>query len=90
MCHNMIIGARVAREMLEAGEYENVVSKWATEARRRGENSKFFKLWQEETNAGRGPKALEKLPPDERTPWQKLWQDVDALLAKTQEKKEDA
>jgi hypothetical protein len=61
MCHNMIIGAEVAREMLEAGEYENVVTKWATEARRRWENSKFFKLWQEETNAGRDPhKAFEE------------------------------
>src|SRR5436189_4628023 len=48
MCHNMILGAEVAREMLAAGEYEDVVSKWATEARRRWESSKFFKLWQEE------------------------------------------
>jgi hypothetical protein len=55
MCCNMIIGAQVAREMLEAGEYENVVSKWAGEARRRWENSKFFKLWQEEQKAGRDP-----------------------------------
>src|SRR5207245_2829133 len=43
MCHNMILGAQVAREMLEAGEYADVVSKWATEARRRWEQSKFFK-----------------------------------------------
>ncbi len=35
----------------------------------------------------RNPKALEKLPPDERDAWQKLWKDVDALLAKTREKK---
>src|SRR5437764_13691051 len=52
MCCNMILGAQVAREMLEAGEYENVVSKWADEARRRWEDTKFFKLWQEETKAG--------------------------------------
>ena len=51
--HNMILGAQVAREMIEAGEYENVVSKWAAEARRRWENSKFVKLWQEEVKAGR-------------------------------------
>ena len=31
-CHNMILGAEVAREMIEAGEYEDVVSKWAAEA----------------------------------------------------------
>jgi hypothetical protein len=44
MCYNMILGAQIAREMLAAGEYEDVVSKWATEARRRWEQSKFFKL----------------------------------------------
>jgi hypothetical protein len=60
MCYNMILGAQVAREMIEAGEYEDVVSKWAEEARRRWEDSKFFKLWQEEQNAGRDPhKAFE-------------------------------
>jgi hypothetical protein len=52
---NILIGAQVAREMLEAGEYEDVVSKWAAEARRRWEAGKFFKLWQEETKAGRDP-----------------------------------
>ena len=56
MCHNIILGAQVAREMIEAGEYEDVVSKWADEARRRWEESKFFKLWQEEKRAGRDPK----------------------------------
>ena len=55
MCHNIILGAQVAREMIEAGEYEDVVSKWAVEARRRWEESKFFKLWQEEVQAGRDP-----------------------------------
>jgi hypothetical protein len=55
LCHNMILGAQIAREMIEAGEYEDVVSKWAAEARRRWEESKFFKLWQEELKAGRDP-----------------------------------
>src|SRR5262249_52976342 len=55
MCHNIILGAQVAREMIEAGEYEDVVGKWATEARRRWEDSKFFKLWQAEQKAGRDP-----------------------------------
>src|SRR5580704_8317268 len=60
MCHNIILGAQVAREMIEAGEYEDVVSKWAAESRRRWEKSKFFKLWQEEQKAGRDPhKAFE-------------------------------
>jgi len=41
--------------------------------------------WKQDTDLTgvRDPKALAKLPPDERDAWQKLWQDVDALLAKT-------
>src|SRR5216684_5080611 len=56
MCFNIISGAQVAREMLEAGAYEDVVGQWAAEARRRWEQSKFFKLWQRETKAGRDPR----------------------------------
>jgi hypothetical protein len=59
MCHNMILGAQVAREMVGAGEFEDVVSKWAAEAKRRWESSKFFKRWQEE-NAGRDPRKVFK------------------------------
>ena len=55
MCHNIILGAQVAREMIEAGDYEDVVSRCAAEARRRWEKSKFFKLWQKEQKAGRDP-----------------------------------
>src|SRR5260221_13825995 len=51
MCHNVILGAQVAREMIVAGEYEDVVSKWAAETRRRWEASKFFQLWQQEQPA---------------------------------------
>jgi hypothetical protein len=54
-CHNMILGAEVAREMIEAGEYEDVASKWAAKAKRRWEQSEFFKLWQKEKKAGRDP-----------------------------------
>lgn len=54
-CHNLILGGQIAREMIEAGEYADVVSTWATEARRRWENSKFYQLWQEELKAGRDP-----------------------------------
>ena len=60
LCHNIILGARLAREMLEAGEYEDVVSKWANEARRRWEQSKFFKLWEKGTKAGRDPRKAFK------------------------------
>jgi len=55
MCHSMSLGAQVAHEMIERGEYEDVVSKWASESRRRWEKSKFFKLWQKEQKAGRDP-----------------------------------
>ncbi len=40
----MILGAQVARETIEAGEYEDGLSKSAAETRRRWEKSKFFKL----------------------------------------------
>jgi hypothetical protein len=54
-CHHMILGAEVAREMIEAGEYEDLASKWAAEHKRRWEKSKFFKLWKKEQKAGRDP-----------------------------------
>ncbi len=60
MCHNMILGAQVAREMIEAGEYADVVSQWATEARRRWQKSKFYKLWKRELKAGRDPRKAFK------------------------------
>jgi hypothetical protein len=56
-CHYMILGAEVAREMIEAGGYEDVVSQWAAEHRRRWEKSKFFKLWRKEQKAGRDPRT---------------------------------
>jgi hypothetical protein len=54
-CHYTILGAEVAREMIEAGEFEDVVGKWAAEHKRRWEKSKFFKLWEKEKKAGRDP-----------------------------------
>ena len=54
-CHYQILGAEVAREMIEAGEYEDVVGKWAAEHKRRWEKSKFVKLWEKEQKAGRDP-----------------------------------
>ena len=59
-CHYQILGAEVAREMLEAGEYEDVVGKWAAEHRRRWEKSKFVKLWEKEKKAGRDPRKAFK------------------------------
>ena len=60
-CHYAILGAEVAREMIEAGEYEDVVSQFAAEHKRRWEKCKFFKLWEKEKKAGRDPrKAFEE------------------------------
>src|SRR5438128_11370743 len=42
MCHNMIVGAQDAREMIEAGEYGDVVGKWTPEGRPRRDSRKFF------------------------------------------------
>ena len=59
-CYTMI-QAQVAREMLEAGEYEDVVEKSIAETRRRWNKTKFVKLWVREKAAGRDPrKAFEK------------------------------
>jgi hypothetical protein len=59
-CHYATLGAEVAREMIEAGEYEDVVSRWVAEHKRRWEKSKFFRLWEREKKAGRDPrKAFE-------------------------------
>ena len=59
-CRNMILGAEVAREMIEAGEYEDLPSKWSAETKRRWEKSKFFELWHKEQQAGRDPRKAFK------------------------------
>ena len=59
-CHYQIVGAEVAREMIEAGEYEDVAGKWAAEHKRRWEKSKFVKLWEKEKKAGRDPRKVFK------------------------------
>src|SRR5256714_14643727 len=43
-CHYTILGAEVAREMIEAGEYENVASQWAAGSKRCWEESEIFKV----------------------------------------------
>ena len=40
--------------------YEDVVSKWAAEHKRRWEKSKFFKLWEKEKKASRDPRKAFK------------------------------
>ncbi len=60
MSYNIRLGAQVAREMLEAGEYEDVVGQWAAEHKRRWEKSKFVRLWKKEQKAGRNPRKAFK------------------------------
>lgn len=60
-CYHTRLGAQVAREMIEGGEYEDVVQKWTAETERRWKKSKFFQLWVQEERAGRDPrKAFEE------------------------------
>src|SRR5262245_16484980 len=44
MCHNLILGAQVAREMIEASEYADVVSTWAAERQRCWRKSNLLKI----------------------------------------------
>jgi hypothetical protein len=59
-CHYTILGAEVAREMIDAGEYEDVMKKWMADVKWRWEKSKFFKLWNKEKHAGRDPRKAFK------------------------------
>ena len=59
-CRYTFLGAEVARELIEAGAYEDVVGNWAAETKRRWEKSKFFKLWDKEKQAGRDPRKAFK------------------------------
>ena len=42
LCHNMILGAEVSREMIEETVYEDVASKWATETKRQLAEKQVF------------------------------------------------
>lgn len=55
MCGHQFIMAQTARDMLAAGDIEDGINKWSLEARRRWEEGKYFKLWQEAVAAGRDP-----------------------------------
>lgn len=58
MCHHQFLMAEVAREMIANGDTGEVINKWSTETKRRWEDSKFFKLWQEATAEGKDPHAV--------------------------------
>lgn len=57
-CEHMKIMAQVAREMLEEENFD--LKAWDLEVRDRWEKSKYFKLWQEETKAGRNPNDVQR------------------------------
>jgi hypothetical protein len=46
--------------MIEAGEYEDVVSKWSAETTRRWQKGKFFSLGERDKKAGRDPRKAFK------------------------------
>lgn len=52
-CHQQIM-AQVARELL-ASDDSDLVKKWSEITKERWEETKYFKLWQEETLANRDP-----------------------------------
>lgn len=61
MCYHAKLWSDVAREMVEKGDFTDGIKRWEAETRRRWQESKFFKLWQEEAAAGRDPhKAFEE------------------------------
>ena len=53
MCFHNFVMAQVARDFVKEGIYD--IGKWSDEARRRWQEGKYFKLYQEETQAGRDP-----------------------------------
>lgn len=54
-CEHQRIMAQVARDMLAAGEKENVIGKWSDESHKRWNDTKYVKLWQEAVAAGQDP-----------------------------------
>jgi hypothetical protein len=55
MCFHNWVMAEVAREMVKEKVYD--IDKWCEEAKRRWQEGKYFKLYQEEVKAGREPTA---------------------------------
>lgn len=57
-CHHQLLDAEVAREILAAhpeGPIEGGLGMWADQVKIKWEESKYYKLWQEEKTAGRDP-----------------------------------
>lgn len=60
MCCHLRIDAEVARAMLASGDLKDAMPRWSAESTKRWHETKFFKLWQSEREAGRDPyKAFE-------------------------------
>jgi hypothetical protein len=58
MCHHQFVMAQVARDMIAAGETEDVIKKWSDESDRRWRSSKFVQLWNEAIAANKDPNAV--------------------------------
>lgn len=55
-CYYNFLSAKIAREMIESGDIKDAVKHWSEEHEKRWKESKYYKLWADETNAGRDPK----------------------------------
>jgi len=58
MCEHLRIMSQVARDMILAGEKEDVIKKWSEETEKRWKDTKYFKLWQEAEIAGKDPNKV--------------------------------
>jgi hypothetical protein len=55
-CYTLVCMAEAARYLLAEGEILDGIAKWNDEFERRWHDSKYFKLYQAEVEAGRDPK----------------------------------
>lgn len=60
-CYYNSLSGKIARELLESGDIKDAVKRWGDEHDKRWKESKYYKLWIDEINAGRDPrKAFEE------------------------------
>lgn len=55
VCGHQIVMGEAARQLLTANDVEDGIAKWSDLAKKMWEETKYFKLYQEEVAAGRDP-----------------------------------
>jgi len=58
MCHHQFVMAQVARDMIAAGETDDVIKKWSEVAESRWRSSKFVQLWNEAVADNKDPNTV--------------------------------